>query len=107
MTKTKPMTDEWAIKTMLEMGYGLLTDGKTFYKNGYELDPRGNITYSMTQAYEISQAIDQATSKAREEERNKLRQSVELWMDTHERNQTTFKTNEFIKFVIGGVLFHS
>ena len=35
----------------------------------------------------------------RAEEREKIRKSVELWMDVHERDQKTFTTDDFIKFV--------
>ena len=45
------------IETMKKNGFGLLKDGETFYKLGYELDPRGNTTFTMSQAYEIHKAL--------------------------------------------------
>jgi hypothetical protein len=41
--------------------------------------------------------------EAKREEREKLRQGMELWMDTHERTQKTFQTNDLIKFLFGGI----
>ncbi len=45
------------IKTMEDMGYGLLTDGDTFYEKGMELEPRSGITFTMRQAYVIHKSI--------------------------------------------------
>lgn len=47
------------IETMNTLGYGLLKDGNTFYKKGYELYPRLVVTFSMNQAYEIHKALHQ------------------------------------------------
>ena len=52
------------IKVMESIGFGLLLDGQTFYKKGYELKPREHTTFSMTQAYEIKNAITTAVAKA-------------------------------------------
>jgi len=41
------------IKQMHEMGYGLMKDGDTFYKLGYELNPRLVETFTMREAYAI------------------------------------------------------
>lgn len=51
------------IKVMESIGFGLLLDGQTFYKKGYELKPREHTTFSMTQAYEIKNAITTAVAK--------------------------------------------
>lgn len=48
---------------MESIGFGLLLDGQTFYKKGYELKPREHTTFSMTQAYEIKNAITTAVAK--------------------------------------------
>lgn len=42
------------IKTMHDMGYGLLLDGFTFYKYGYELEPWNfEMNFTMHHAYEV------------------------------------------------------
>lgn len=38
-------------------------------------------------------------AKGREEERVKIKQSVELWMTTHEKEDKSFTTDDFIKFI--------
>ncbi len=42
------------INFMDSIGYGLLTDGETFYQKGMELEPREGITFTMRQAYEVT-----------------------------------------------------
>lgn len=47
----------------------------------------------------LTSKTTQAHQQGAREAKDKLRQAVELWMDTHERNQQEFETNDFIKFV--------
>lgn len=61
------------IKTMNNMGYGLLLDGKTFYKIGYEIEPRKHPTFTMTQAYEIYSLSEQLLIKAKIDELERYR----------------------------------
>lgn len=56
------------IIVMESIGFGLLLDGTTFYKKGYELKPREHTTFSMTQAYEIKNAITTAVAKEKKSE---------------------------------------
>lgn len=54
------------IKTMHDMGYGLMLDGFTFYKYGHELEPYDfERNFQMHQAYEIHSFINEAIQKAR------------------------------------------
>lgn len=52
------------IEEMKKAGWGLLTDGDTFYQLGYELDPRNSITFTMNQAYAIVRILVQARQDA-------------------------------------------
>jgi hypothetical protein len=45
------------IEVMKSVGWGILNDGETFYKKGYELEPRLHFTFSMKQAYEIAKIV--------------------------------------------------
>jgi hypothetical protein len=48
------------IKTMHDMGYGLMLDGFTFYKYGYELEPYDfEQNFQMHQAYDIHRFIEE------------------------------------------------
>lgn len=51
------------VQVMERMGYGLLLDGKTFYKIGYELAPRKHTTFTLTQAYEIHRLLIEAENR--------------------------------------------
>ncbi len=55
------------IETMEKMGYGLLTDGETFYLKGMELEPRNGITFTMNQAYAIYNYVTTLISHERVE----------------------------------------
>lgn len=56
------------IEKMSSLGFGLLTDGDTFYQKGYELNPRSSITFSMRQAY----LLTTLSAQIRKEERQRL-----------------------------------
>lgn len=47
----------------------------------------------------LESKLHQLETEVREDERERLRQSMELWFDTHDRNQTTFQTNDLIKYL--------
>lgn len=50
------------IETMRQMGYGLMLDGFTFYKFGYELEPWNFETnFTMHHAYEIYRFLTEQT----------------------------------------------
>jgi len=55
------------IKTMEDMGYGLMLDGFTFYKVGYELEPYDfEQNFQMHQAYEIHKFVNERVAQATE-----------------------------------------
>lgn len=55
--QTNERAHQKVIKAMDRLGFGLLTDGKTFYQKGCEISPRSGITFSMSQAYLIAQEL--------------------------------------------------
>lgn len=68
------------VKTMEEMGYGLLTDGETFYRRGHEIKPREGITFTMRQAYEIHRLT---TSLIEQEKERAVREFLEWYGRTY------------------------
>lgn len=87
------------IEAMEAIGWGLLKDGKTFYKMGYELNPRLHFTFDMSQAYEIVQKLQEAYERGREDfaaEISPIVKSIEKNMDnliSSQRRQTHEPTN--------------
>jgi hypothetical protein len=59
---------EPVISAMRAMGYGLMLDGKTFYKLGYELDPYLSNIFNMHQACDVHAATQAAAQRVRVEE---------------------------------------
>ena len=59
------MKEEEVIKIMDSIGFALLKDGETFYKQGYELNPRINVIFTMNQAFYVAIAIEKAISQTR------------------------------------------
>ena len=87
-TPERELVHKPVIEVMKRMGYGLLTDGETFYQLGMELEPRSGITFSMKEAYAISTELrNQATELLGEVEKMiGDNEDVGEWLDSDDFN---------------------
>lgn len=69
--------EEWdvhkpIIDIMRTNGFRLMKDSKTFYQEGYELNPRMGICFDMHQAYQIANMLKARDERAVKEERERV-----------------------------------
>ncbi len=83
------------ITFMSDRGYGLLTDGDTFYQKGMELEPRNGITFTMTQAYAIKNFLIQTTPVDRESDKTRPTGTQSVDVENSIRLQTV---KDFVKW---------
>lgn len=74
------------IDTMHAMGFGLMLDGKTFYRYGYEINPHAHVHFSMNAAYIVHDYAKKAHEDGYREALDQLKvkfdehaQSIGLW----------------------------
>lgn len=66
---------------MKTIDFGLMLDGNTFYKLGYEIKPKDHITFDMNQAYEIYYDFTSEQKKLLNELMDNKKMSVNAYMN--------------------------